>query len=1152
MRRFGIAALLAAIFIAQTYAQTTSVALSASTTYAPTHVWAPAASCTVGSSGVGVMRGGVYRDDYGSYWQVGCDYDWSSQVFYDSTAYYAYSGTNGQGIFACFRGCASRVNCVAFTYTGTITGPGDGSGRCFAHYRDFQGSLYFNGSTSLDGQKVYASAYMFQSSPSMVCPYFNNTAMYTTSSGQAWFVICGGEYTPGGAISTTAVPTFAACIAKCEATSGCTGVSWSYTNGYSELRPNVANTAGFCYMKNGGATNPYWQTRNTVAAAYMTTVVTSSTVSPPTTTTTTTTTSSSSISIFPTTTTTTSSSPSSSTSAAPSVNAYRCPASDGQTVTDAAGSQYYLRCYSQASGGSSYRNFAVTGGFNDCFNACSTNENAPAQGNGDPGFCSGFSFFASGGGDGSGFGAGSCFFRNTNPLTFSGSSQQIVGLIKVQYYSGPPVVPNVPTTTTTTTSSSLSIQTVTFTTVSFATVTATSSYPVTTTAVSTQYQTLTTSYPVTQTQVTTAPGKLPFFFSSSGHLLHGLHVLSLFALLLAGHFVPLAGADAFERAPWPPCSHLWPSWTLGRWPGPGLNSHFYRHQYRRQHFYIDFRLDLNPAGHVYYQLSCHYYGYAADYYHLRLNPAGLDTCIDSTNNCRVHPIGVHSHIDFTGFYKYANSDALFNDSQLVCHYFDSNISCSSVLPRETTTAQASTVTQYSTYQTTLPASTVLLTTSYGITTTLPAETLPASTLYFTTTRDGNTVTFTSVLPRETTTAQGSTVTQYSTYRTTLPASTLLITSTQEASTLILTSFIPASTITSTQPGSTVLLTSTLLITSTQGASTLILTSFIPASTITSTQPGSTVLLTSTLPRATTTEYSNLVSTLPPSTVFITQTTGGSTVVLTSLIQQTVTSEGPVTTVTAEPSTLIITSTAGGSTILITSTFQQTFTAAGPTVTYTASPPAYTFTSIRDGSTVFITSTLGQTVTQSIPGATQTLVQTYTSILPASTEFRTIQGTLTEYSTIQGGASTITYTAFQSGTTEIIERTVTASAVISTFYVTQPAQTLTQTKNQQTYYVTATTTMPAASIYYVQSSGAVYTVSGETRTVTVAIAYVKHGREEWLLGMMIQFDGEGPAGIRLIRCGSASFVTDELNSTGSMGSAGLDLLRIRYISRLSAV
>jgi hypothetical protein len=44
-----------------------------------------------------------------------------------------YVGTNGGGIYNCFRGCSSRIGCFAFTYTGTIdpaTPAIRGSGRC--------------------------------------------------------------------------------------------------------------------------------------------------------------------------------------------------------------------------------------------------------------------------------------------------------------------------------------------------------------------------------------------------------------------------------------------------------------------------------------------------------------------------------------------------------------------------------------------------------------------------------------------------------------------------------------------------------------------------------------------------------------------------------------------------------------------------------------------------------------------------------------------------------------------------------------------------------------------------------------------------------------------------------------------------------------
>lgn len=88
MRRASVAALLAAALVATVQAQsvyttsglTTSAPLSASTTYTPTNVWAPNPTCSAGSNALaqnGGYGGGVYRDDYGSYWEVGCGYDWS-------------------------------------------------------------------------------------------------------------------------------------------------------------------------------------------------------------------------------------------------------------------------------------------------------------------------------------------------------------------------------------------------------------------------------------------------------------------------------------------------------------------------------------------------------------------------------------------------------------------------------------------------------------------------------------------------------------------------------------------------------------------------------------------------------------------------------------------------------------------------------------------------------------------------------------------------------------------------------------------------------------------------------------------------------------------------------------------------------------------
>jgi hypothetical protein len=94
MQRFGVAAFVAVAFVAAVQAQsvyttpgvTTSAPLSASTTYTPTNTWAPNPVCSAGAgSGLNALNpGGVYRDDFGSYWEVLCGYDWTGTIWYDN------------------------------------------------------------------------------------------------------------------------------------------------------------------------------------------------------------------------------------------------------------------------------------------------------------------------------------------------------------------------------------------------------------------------------------------------------------------------------------------------------------------------------------------------------------------------------------------------------------------------------------------------------------------------------------------------------------------------------------------------------------------------------------------------------------------------------------------------------------------------------------------------------------------------------------------------------------------------------------------------------------------------------------------------------------------------------------------------------------
>lgn len=77
-------------------------------------------------------------------------------------------------------------------------------------YKDTQGTLFANTGT-LNSQPVYAAAYMIQSSPSMICPYYNNTISYKSSTGLAYYVVCGGQYSngidiAGGGSTTSKLP----------------------------------------------------------------------------------------------------------------------------------------------------------------------------------------------------------------------------------------------------------------------------------------------------------------------------------------------------------------------------------------------------------------------------------------------------------------------------------------------------------------------------------------------------------------------------------------------------------------------------------------------------------------------------------------------------------------------------------------------------------------------------------------------------------------------------------------------------------------------------------------------------------------------------------------------------------------------------------
>lgn len=187
---------------------------------------------------------------------------------------------------------------------------------------------------------------------------------------------------------------------------------------------------------------------------------------------------------------------SSSSAVATGATSYSCPANDQQVVTNG-GTQYQLRCgYSAVpvtGSGVYFRDSTIRASFNECLPGCNANAFESPAGSGIYPICTGFTFSITD----TTAGSGTCNYRQQNPLMFDIPNQYFTGLIKVQYYQAP---------SSSVASSPIQTQTLTFTTVSYATVTTTSSYPVTNTIISTQVQTFTTSYPVTTTQVSTAPG----------------------------------------------------------------------------------------------------------------------------------------------------------------------------------------------------------------------------------------------------------------------------------------------------------------------------------------------------------------------------------------------------------------------------------------------------------------------------------------------------------------------------------------------------------------------------------------------------------------------------------------------------------------------
>lgn len=116
----------------------TTLTISAGTSYFPTNPWTiptTTASCVAGAT-VGAVQaynspavGGTFQDINGNYWEIQCGYDFNGPTYWGGEV--GGVGTFGQGLYACFQGCAKRPGCIGFTFYGYSYTKTTGTGRCW-------------------------------------------------------------------------------------------------------------------------------------------------------------------------------------------------------------------------------------------------------------------------------------------------------------------------------------------------------------------------------------------------------------------------------------------------------------------------------------------------------------------------------------------------------------------------------------------------------------------------------------------------------------------------------------------------------------------------------------------------------------------------------------------------------------------------------------------------------------------------------------------------------------------------------------------------------------------------------------------------------------------------------------------------------------
>ncbi|KAI6823474.1 hypothetical protein KC340_g11758 [Hortaea werneckii] len=249
------------------------------TSSTPSQCWNPTPTCSAGLSNIANnpsdLGGRYYDPAYGALWNVQCAQGSSN------TAYFGSWTTNGQGIYACWKGCEKRIGCTAISFDSTgyqQTSPTAGGGRCYG-YTDIGN---YTASTL-----YYASANIIAPNTYFPCPTYNGSTYTNPQDGSVWQIRCGASLDPGTPYASSSegmMVDMPSCLTACNGVAQCTAAWWQY-NSNTEYKDTDPQAKGNCYYRTGTVTfnaNPSAAAAVRISSAVAGWVATSSSTAQPT------------------------------------------------------------------------------------------------------------------------------------------------------------------------------------------------------------------------------------------------------------------------------------------------------------------------------------------------------------------------------------------------------------------------------------------------------------------------------------------------------------------------------------------------------------------------------------------------------------------------------------------------------------------------------------------------------------------------------------------------------------------------------------------------------------------------------------------------------------------------------------------------------